>query len=109
MVTIGQRKGLGLSGQGIPQYAVEIDAENATVTVGEKSDLYCATTSLKDLSWVNAPYSNNLEVQTSAHGRPALACITSEVEWLEPHVKVAPGQSLVFYDGDLVVGSAIAG
>ncbi len=109
MVTIGQRKGLGLSGQGAPKYAIEVDAEKATVTVGEKPDLYCSTTEIKDLNWVDAPYPSTVEVQTSAHGRTASATVTSSVEWIEPHMKVAPGQSLVFYDGDLVVGSAIAG
>ena len=108
MVTIGQRKGLGLSGQGAPKYAVEIDAEKATVTVGEKSDLYCSTTEIKDLSWTDATYPTPVEVQTSAHGRTASAIVTSTVEWAKPHMKVAPGQSLVFYDGDVVVGSAIA-
>jgi len=108
MVTIGQRKGLGLSGQGDPKYAIEINTEKATVTVGEKSELYYDTTNIKDLRWAGSPYPGKVEVQTSAHGRTAPACITSMVEWAEPHVKVAPGQSLVFYDGDLVVGSAIA-
>ncbi len=108
MVTIGQRKWLGLSGQGAPKYAVEIDAEKATVTVGEKSDLYCSTTEIKDLSWTDATYPTPVEVQTSAHGRTASAIVTSTVEWAKPHMKVAPGQSLVFYDGDVVVGSAIA-
>tara|TARA_B100000953_G_scaffold201106_1_gene165713 strand:+ start:1160 stop:2194 length:1035 start_codon:yes stop_codon:yes gene_type:complete len=108
MVTIGQRKGLGLSGQGAPKYAVDIDVEHATVTVGQRSELFCMATKVKDLCWVGEPYLVNVDVQTSAHGQTAPASVRSTVDWVEPHVKVAPGQSLVFYDGDLVVGSAIA-
>ena len=108
MVTIGQRKGLGLSGQGDPKYAVDIDVKNATVTVGQRSDLFSGTTKVRDLCWVDDAYSDSVQVQTSAHGKTASAQIDTNVHWVEPHVKVAPGQSLVFYVDDLVVGSAIA-
>ena len=108
MVTIGQRKGLGLSGQGTPKYALDVDVECATVRVGQRSDLFCMATKVKDLCWVDKPYLGNVDVQASAHGRTSPARVTSTVDWVDPHVKVAPGQSLVFYDGDLVVGSAIA-
>jgi len=108
MVTIGQRKGLGLSGQGTPKYAVDVDVESATVRVGQRSDLLCTVTKVKDLCWVDKPYLVHVDVQTSAHGRTSPARITSTVDWIDPHVKVASGQSLVFYDDDLVVGSAIA-
>ena len=40
MVTIGQRKGLGVSGEGEPRYAVDVDIESATVTAGSKRDLF---------------------------------------------------------------------
>ena len=108
MVTIGQRKGLGLSGQGDPKYAVDIDVENATVTVGQRSDLFSGTTKVRDLCWVDNPHFNKVQVQTSAHGKTTSARIETDVHWMEPHLKVAPGQSLVFYNDDLVVGSAIA-
>jgi tRNA-specific 2-thiouridylase len=108
MVTIGQRKGLGLSGQGTPKYAVDIDVDRAEVTVGYRSELFCESTQLEDLYWTGDPHVGGLEVQTSAHGKTAFARITTKIDWNEPHVKVAPGQSLVFYDEGIVVGSAIA-
>ena len=108
MVTIGQRKGLGLSGQGTPKYAVSIDVDKAEVTIGHRSELFCESTELEDLYWAGDPHVGGLEVQTSAHGKTASARIATKIHWKEPHMKVAPGQSLVFYDEDIVVGSAIA-
>ena len=108
MVTIGQRKGLGLSGQGDPKYAIDVDVKNATVTVGQRSDLLSGTTKIRDLCWADGDYFDNVQVQTSAHGKTESAHIETDIHWVEPHVKVAPGQSLVFYVDDLVIGSAIA-
>ncbi|HAZ56483.1 MAG TPA: tRNA 2-thiouridine(34) synthase MnmA, partial [Acidimicrobiaceae bacterium] len=50
-----------------------------------------------------------LLVQTSAHGSSDPAVLDGDlVRWSEPHMRVAPGQSVVFYDGDEVLGGSIA-
>ena len=109
LVTVGQRKGLGVSGSGEPQYAIDVDTASATVTVGEKADLFDDLSPVTDLFWIGEPWTSVLEVQTSAHGTVASATIgASAVRWLEPHRRVASGQSLVFYVGDTVLGSATA-
>ncbi len=109
LVTIGQRKGLGVSGSGDPVYAVDVDVAGATVTIGHRRDLYVDRSVVVDLAWVGRPVSAAVQVQTSAHGATAEAVVEDDqVIWAEPHRKVAPGQSVVFYDGDLVSGSAIA-
>jgi tRNA-specific 2-thiouridylase len=109
LVTIGQRKALGVSGTGTPVFAIDVDVDAATVTVGSRADLLCAETSLDDLQWVGRPFASTVQVQTSAHGRPASAIVGDRtLVWAEPHMRVAVGQSIVFYDRDVVVGSALA-
>ena len=107
MVTIGQRKGLGISGEGQPRYAVDVNVESATVTVGPKSDLYYEETPITNIQWIGEPVTDALDIQTSAHGHPARAKIADKIYWEKPHKKVASGQSTVFYKEDTVVGSGI--
>jgi len=108
MVTIGQRKGLGVSGERNPQYAIDVDVQQATVTVGSKDDLFCQETPIVNLHWVGNPDADILDVQTSAHGKTSPARVDGHVIWEEPRMKVAPGQSVVFYKDNEVVGSATA-
>ena len=107
MVTIGQRKGLGISGEGQPRYAVDVNVESATVTVGPKSDLYYEETPITNIQWIGEPVTDALDIQTSAHGHTARAKIADKIYWEKPHKKVASGQSTVFYKEDTVVGSGI--
>ena len=107
MVTIGQRKGLGISGEGQPRYAVDVNVESATVTVGPKSDLYYEETPITNIQWIGEPVTDALDIQTSAHGHTARAKIADKIYWEKPHKKVASGQSAVFYEEDTVVGSGI--
>jgi tRNA-specific 2-thiouridylase len=109
LVTIGQRHGLGLAGGGDPRYAVAVDVAGATVTVGRKADLLTERVRLDDLAWADGPVASALVAQTSAHGRP-LPCQVegAEVVFDEPQRRVAPGQSVVLYAGDEVVGAGLA-
>jgi tRNA-specific 2-thiouridylase len=110
MVTIGQRKGLGLSGGAAPRYVVDVDTEAATVRVGDADDLTSDVVPLDSWRWVDEPTSALVDVQTSAHGSTAPARVGSgRLEWLAPRRRVAPGQSVVAFVDDLVVGGGIAG
>ena len=111
LVTIGQRKGIGVAGQGEPRYVVDVDVAAATVTVGRKDDLFVAVSPITDLVWTGgAAPTEPVAVQTSAHGRTADAVVVDgEVRWVEPHRRVAPGQALVFYAADAVAGSIVVG
>ena len=109
LVTVGQRKGLGLVGGGPPQYATSVDVGSATVIAGGADDLDVHEVELRDVVWAHQPVSGRLLVQVSAHGRPAPASVVGHVvEWDEPHRVVAPGQSVVLYEGDTVVGGGLA-
>ena len=111
LVTVGQRKGLGAAGGGPPRYVVDVDAAAATVTVGGRVELDCAETPLEDWRWVGRPVEGPLDVQTSAHGTVTPATVDPDgavVRWSEPRRGVAPGQSVVAYQADMVVGGGTA-
>ncbi len=109
LVTIGQRKGLGLSGGAAPRYVTDVDVDAAVVTVGTRADLLTDRLALTNLAWSGAPAEGPVLVQCSAHG-PALPADLRDgvVRWREPQRRVAPGQSVVLYAGDVVLGGATA-
>ena len=110
LVTIGQRRGLGSSSYG-RRYVVDVDVETATVYVGPHDDVLVGAVTLEQMTWVHAPIATGTRVlvQSSAHGRVAAAEFTgSEVVFEEPQRAIAPGQSVVLYDGDDVLGGGIA-
>jgi tRNA-specific 2-thiouridylase len=124
LVTIGQRRGLGLAGDGSPRYALDVDVERATVTVGHADELLVGGESLRDFTWVDDAarahvLADELTVaQLSAHGDP-IGVVKVRIAdddtsgadvtlvWAEPQRRIAPGQSIVLYDGDCVLGGGI--
>jgi tRNA-specific 2-thiouridylase len=109
LVTIGQRHGLGLPGGTAPRYAIAVDVASATVTVGRRSDLLTDRVTLDHLTWTAGPADGPLLAQASAHGEPRPCRVDgTDVVWDEPSRRVAPGQSVVLYDGDEVVGAGQA-
>ncbi len=104
MVTIGQRRGIGLPGGGPKRYVVDVDVDRRTVVVGADDDLLDRALDVVAATWVDRPVEGRVLVQTSAHGTPAPADIgpgpddSVVVRWHDPHRRVAPGQSVVFYD-----------
>jgi tRNA-specific 2-thiouridylase len=117
LVTVGQRRGLGLSGPGELRYAVDVDVASRTVTVGTAADLLVKRTRCHTAVWSGQPVSGPVAVQASAHGATQPADVVAvdgtghagdiEVVWHTPARRVASGQSLVFYDGDVVLGGAV--
>ena len=118
LVTIGQRKGLGLAGDVEPRYAVAVDATAGVVTVGPAEDLLTESVTVGSLGWSGPSPRPGAEVlaQTSAHGvprsvvvTPGTALDTLDVRWVDgPQRRVAPGQSVAFYRDDVVLGGGIA-
>jgi len=113
--TVGQRKGLGLS-FGKPMYVINIDAENNNVILGEEKDVYSESLIASDLNWIaidspDKPLRANAKIRYSAN--EAASVITPieggkvRVDFDKPQRAVTPGQSVVFYDGDIVVGGGI--
>jgi tRNA-specific 2-thiouridylase len=106
LVTIGQRRGLGLAGAAAPRYVVGVEA--GTVVVGTHDDLLVDELHVESVTWVDAPVIGDVLVQCSAHGRPLPASVDGPVVRLHQRIaRVAPGQSVVLYRGDDVLGGAI--
>ncbi len=108
--TIGQRRGLAVAA-GERRYVVDLDAATATVTIGSRDALLRRSLAVRDLCFVDAPVTEGavVDVQTRAHGRALPACLARDlVRFAEPQPRVAPGQTVAFYDGDVLLGSAVA-
>ncbi len=109
LVTLGQRKGLGLPGGGPVQYAVDIDTASGVVTVGDESDLLTDRIELDALTWVDGAVEGELLAQCSAHGTPRPCRVDGDTVVLTvPARRVAPGQSVVLYEDAQVVASGVA-
>ena len=113
--TIGQRKGLGIAGPE-PLYVTAIDPEKNTITVGGKSEVYATELIASDLNWISIERLDctmNVTAKIRYLHREAGAEVTPKgigeviVEFSEPQMAPAPGQAVVFYDGDIVVGGGI--
>lgn len=110
LITIGQRRGLDLGGSTQRRYAVEVDVPRRRVVVGTASDLDSDTVALTDHRWVAGAVDGPVEAQVSAHGKPLGATLQpdGDLVWDSPQRRVAPGQSVVFYRDDVVLGGAQA-
>jgi tRNA-specific 2-thiouridylase len=122
MVTLGQRRGVGLPGGGPKRYVVDIDlgldTDEATVVVGDEHDLLRDHIEVGQWSWANVPLDagTTVLVQSSAHGATVPARVAENgshalrLHWEQPTRAVAMGQSVVCYDltDRYVVGGGIA-
>jgi len=108
LVTVGQRRGLGLHAVSLPErrYVVGVDLPSRTATVGTLEDLLVQRLEIADLSWSYLPLlpDSAVEVQLSAHGRPLRGRWSPATEpgagtviLQEPTRRVAPGQAVVLY------------
>src|SRR5687768_1205687 len=110
--TVGQRKGLGIAAA-MPLYVLRIDAEAGEVTVGPKSALDRTTLAASGVNWVSreapidwVPVTAQIRHRhTAAPGRVrAVDGARAELEFDAPQSAITPGQAVVFYDDDTVVG-----
>jgi tRNA-specific 2-thiouridylase len=120
LVTVGQRRGLGIGGTGAPRYVVDVDVAGATVTVGAADELRCERTVVEQVVWAGEAVDGDVLVQCSAHGRADPAVLQRDgtsadasrlaVAWRDARTRVAPGQSVVFYDerDETVLGGGLA-
>jgi tRNA-uridine 2-sulfurtransferase len=110
--TVGQRKGLGVSA-GTPLYVLKIDAKTSTVTVGPRQRLDRTVLTASGVNWISVDEPANwLPVSAQIRHRhlPAAGRVRAidpgraEVVFDTPQPAITPGQAVVFYDGDIVVG-----
>lgn len=110
-LTIGQRKGLGLSSPH-PLYVLEIDEATRRVVVGGKEELDCRGLVARALNWIEPPAAGEFAAEVQVRYRsPAAPCAVRvldggacEAVFDAPLPSVTPGQAAVFYRGDKVLG-----
>lgn len=113
--TIGQRKGLGISAER-PLYVRSIDPENNTVTLGTNEELFSAELEAGELNLISvpeveAPRRVAARVRYHQAEQPAMLTQTgpdtAHLTFDAPQRAITPGQAVVFYDGDTVVGGGV--
>ncbi len=112
--TVGQRKGIGAHGR--KMYVTGIDPENNAVAIGPDEALFRRSLIATRANWIGGdPSDGKLNVQAKVRYKddatPATAIIESEetfrLTFDEPKRAITPGQSVVLYDGEVVVGGGV--
>ena len=112
--TIGQRRGLP-GGYLVPMYVVDIRPESRTVVIGPRDALLGRGLVAREFNWLGEPARTGQQVQVQVRHRTApapaelLRVEGNEVELAlaEPVSAIAPGQSVVLYDGARVLGGGV--
>ncbi len=110
--TIGQRKGLDVSATE-PVYVTDIDPERNTITVGGKEELYQDELVASGLNWIaieSLKQPTEVKAKIRYRHKEAESTVTPlnedkvYVKFKEPQMAITPGQAVVFYYGDTVIG-----
>ncbi len=113
--TIGQRKGLGLAGK-TPSYVTEINPEKNTITVGDREELLYDELIASGLNWIAIekivqPLRVKAMIRYAHKEAKAMIRPLGEeniyVKFDKHQMAITPGQAVVFYQGDVVVGGGI--
>lgn len=115
--TVGQRKGLGLasSPDGSPRYVLALRPVDQEVVVGPRTALERTTLTASQVNWIQpvpaAPLRVTAQIRHRHRAAPAFVYpvdatdpTRAQVVFDEPQLAITPGQAVVFYDGDIVVG-----
>lgn len=114
--TIGQRKGLGIA-LGKPVYVTDIRPKTNEVVLGDEEDIFTRVLVAKDINLISmdileAPMEVEAKIRYSAHPQKALIEPIDgghkiKVTFKEKQRAITKGQSVVFYDGDMVLGGGV--
>ena len=113
--TIGQRRGLGIAAE-TPLYVKRIDPERNEVVLCRDEALYSRTLTAKELNWMafdTPPDSFRASAKIRYRHTEQPCTVTAlpggrvAVEFDEPQRAATPGQAVVFYDGDTVLGGGV--
>ncbi len=110
--TIGQREGLGLGGPNA-YYVIKLKSKTNELIVGQDEDLFQKELVATNLNWINKPKTNNISARIR-HGHPIEPCQITHINdeevrviFKKPQRAITPGQSVVFYYKEEVLGGGI--
>jgi len=108
--TVGQRRGLGIKDRR-PYYVVRIEPKEGRIVVGRVEDLYSRRLRAKGVNWVASPPGEEFEAEGQVRYRqkPASCRVIARgdeliCEFSDPQRAVTPGQAIVLYRGDVLLG-----
>jgi tRNA-specific 2-thiouridylase len=114
--TVGQRRTLGLAGMKEPFYVLRVDAERNEIVAGPRKHLMSDRLLATDVNWI-IPFEERPGPEVAAKIRstaaPARCDVfpgpgpVAEVVFADPQESIPPGQSVVFYAGDVVIGGGV--
>ncbi len=112
--TVGQRKGLGIDRsklQGRPRFVLDIVPDQAKVIVGTQEECLTSAVSVQKCNWfLTIAGQQNCLIKWSHNTQPVAGQVRvmpedhAEVQFAQPQMGIAPGQAIVFYRDDLVLG-----
>ncbi len=110
--TVGQRKGLGISGSSAPLYVLQLRPAERQVIVGPRTSLEQTLLTASAVNWIaerpGAPVRAQVQIRHRHQAAPATVTALGDgrarVEFESPQTAITPGQAAVFYDGDFVLG-----
>ena len=111
-LTVGQRKGVGIA-TGTPMYVLRLDPAEARVTVGPREELAECSLQAGGINWIagtppEAPRRITARIRHRHVGASAtvspIGADRATVTFDEPQLAITPGQAVVFYDGEEVLG-----
>ena len=109
--TIGQRKGIGAYGR--PMFVMKINPNDNTIILGEKGMEFSSSLLADNLNFISGEFPLtpiNIQAKARYQASPSNALLTPvsadtvKIEFKEPQRAITPGQAVVFYDGDIVLG-----
>ncbi|MCK4532187.1 tRNA 2-thiouridine(34) synthase MnmA [bacterium] len=110
--TIGQRKGIGIADKH-PLYVIKIDKEGNTVTVGKQKDVYQDELIADNINWISKnklklPFKAQVKIRYRHSPSPATIMLLDKgnlkIKFDRPQWAITPGQAVVFYQKDTVLG-----
>jgi tRNA-specific 2-thiouridylase len=112
--TIGQRHGLGLS-SGKPLYIIRIEAESNRIVLGNEEELYSRKLAARKMNWISGkaprqPITVTAKIRYKSKEAEATVFPKDDsvdVQFANPQKAVTPGQAIVFYNMDEVLGGGI--
>lgn len=109
--TVGQRKGLGIAYEH-PLYVVKIDPEKNAVILGRNEELFCRTVLAEQVNLLvpRLPQRCKAKIRSRHAEQPCSVWLEGDmlrVLFDEPQRAITPGQSVVLYDGDTVLGGGV--